>query len=228
MCACLSTTNALAVSNASISRRSANAPKAVVSSCHRKNVRRSDRLGFWRSKSHALCIQSRSRFPQIGRSLAVTAAAEGNEAGTSDSEIAANSPINAPEAIEWGQESFSKGDYQRALELFREVFTLPGSGSMRYAGTVKEISCASTGEENAALYNIACCYARLGTPKEGLEALKTCLENGFEDYENIKADSDLEPIRQLPEFNGMFGKYDNILTKMRGKKNSNKKWFERW
>eukprot|EP00976_Prorocentrum_cordatum_P069805 1179695-Prorocentrum_minimum.AAC.1 len=100
-----------------------------------------------------------------------------NKAETDD--VAANSPISAAEAIEWGQEAFSKGasripqhllavaclkpvqvltpdgvmqgDYQRALDLFREVFTLPGSGSMRYSGTVKEISCASAGEENAAV-----------------------------------------------------------------------------
>ena len=34
-----------------------------------------------------------------------------------------------------------QGDYQRAVDLFREVFTLPGSGSMRYKGTLREIRC---------------------------------------------------------------------------------------
>lgn len=39
---------------------------------------------------------------------------------------------------------------------------LPGSGVMRLSGSVREYSCASEGEENAALYNMACCWARLG------------------------------------------------------------------
>lgn len=39
---------------------------------------------------------------------------------------------------------------------------LPGAGVMRLAGSPKEYSCASEGEENAALYNMACCWAALG------------------------------------------------------------------
>lgn len=32
-----------------------------------------------------------------------------------------------------------QADYEGAVELFREVFTLPGSGAMRYQGTLREI-----------------------------------------------------------------------------------------
>jgi hypothetical protein len=33
---------------------------------------------------------------------------------------------------------------------------------MRLSGSVREYACASEGEENAALYNMACCWAVLG------------------------------------------------------------------
>jgi len=211
----MSTVNkAVATSRATC--RLANVPKAVVSSAA--------------SYRHKQLRSSPWKFQQpskAGRTLAVSVKAAKGEAKTKD--VADESPINAAEAIEWGQEAFSKGEYQRALDLFREVFTLPGSGAMRYSGTVREISCASPGEENAALYNIACCCARLGKPQDGLEALQTALENGFDGYENIKTDPDLAPVRQLAEFDSMFGKYDSLLAKLTGKKSStNKKWWERW
>ena len=38
---------------------------------------------------------------------------------------------------------------------------------MRMSGSVREYSCASDGEENAALYNMACCWAKLGQKQVG-------------------------------------------------------------
>lgn len=38
---------------------------------------------------------------------------------------------------------------------------------MRMAGSPKEYSCASEGEENSALYNMACCWAALGQKQVG-------------------------------------------------------------
>lgn len=62
------------------------------------------------------------------------------------------------------------------------------------AGTVREISCPSDGEEQAALYNMACAYAQLRQTESALTCLEAVLENGFEDMPGLRADPDLQPI----------------------------------
>lgn len=49
-----------------------------------------------------------------------------------------------------------------------------------YAGSVREYSCPSPGEENAALYNMACAYARMGQRSPALTCIEALLENEFE------------------------------------------------
>lgn len=66
---------------------------------------------------------------------------------------------------------------------------------MRLAGSPKEYSCASEGEENAALYNMACCWAALGQRASALTVLEALLDNNFADYAAIRADPDLAPLR---------------------------------
>jgi hypothetical protein len=62
-------------------------------------------------------------------------------------------------------------------------------------GTVREISCPSDGEEQAALYNMACSYARLGQRQAALTCLEAVLESGFSDFESIRSDADLDALR---------------------------------
>ncbi|MBI3286572.1 MAG: tetratricopeptide repeat protein [Chloroflexi bacterium] len=50
------------------------------------------------------------------------------------------------------------------------------------------------------LYNAACFYAQLGEKRLALEALRNAVTTGFEYYEWIKRDPDLEPIRHEPEY----------------------------
>ncbi|KAK3252303.1 hypothetical protein CYMTET_38391 [Cymbomonas tetramitiformis] len=146
-----------------------------------------------------------------------------------DAFASSDDPINAAEAIEMGQDLCSEGKYEDAVGKFQQVFTLPGSGAMRYKGTVKEISCASPGEESAALYNLACCYSQMGSMDQALEAVDSCLENGFSDFDSLKQDPDLEAVRKDVRFNAILLKYNNLLSNLSGKKDgSNKQWWERW
>lgn len=55
------------------------------------------------------------------------------------------------------------------------------------------------------LYNLACCQARLGNPKEGLKMLERAMTNGFQDLDMIGADADLQGIRQYREFAELTG-----------------------
>ncbi|WP_302303950.1 TPR end-of-group domain-containing protein [Culturomica massiliensis] len=49
-------------------------------------------------------------------------------------------------------------------------------------------------------YNLACAYALAGERKKAAEVLGESLENGFDDYEHIMTDTDLNPIREEAEF----------------------------
>ena len=44
-------------------------------------------------------------------------------------------------------------------------------------------------------YNIACIYANQNKPEESVVWLKKAVEKGFNDWEHIKTDSDLDNIR---------------------------------
>ena len=50
------------------------------------------------------------------------------------------------------------------------------------------------------LYNAACFYARLGEKMLALKTLKDALTAGYENYESLKRDSDLDNIRNEPEY----------------------------
>jgi len=50
------------------------------------------------------------------------------------------------------------------------------------------------------LYNSACFYARIGENRLALESLKKSIISGYQNYEWIKRDTDLESIRTVPEY----------------------------
>lgn len=53
-------------------------------------------------------------------------------------------------------------------------------------------------------YNLACAYALAGERKKAAEVLGESLENGFDDYEHIMTDTDLNPIREEAEFKNYY------------------------
>lgn len=56
-------------------------------------------------------------------------------------------------------------------------------------------SCASEGEEIAALYNLACAYCALGQRDAALASLEGAIETGFKDFDALRSDPDLAPLR---------------------------------
>ena len=50
------------------------------------------------------------------------------------------------------------------------------------------------------LYNAACYYAEIGEKKLAVESLKNSVAAGYEDYEWIKRDTDLDNIRDEPGY----------------------------
>ena len=49
-------------------------------------------------------------------------------------------------------------------------------------------------------YNAACFYAQLGEKQLAVTSLKNAMSSGYQDYEWVKRDSDLESIRKEPEY----------------------------
>ena len=47
-------------------------------------------------------------------------------------------------------------------------------------------------------YNSACCHARLGNVEDGLAALKTALERGYDEYPAIRKDEEIASLREDP------------------------------
>ncbi|GAB4821982.1 hypothetical protein N2152v2_009028 [Parachlorella kessleri] len=133
------------------------------------------------------------------------------------SSVLAGRPQRCREAINLGLDKFKAGDYQAAIELFETALELPGSGVMRVSGTVREYSCPSEGEEHAALYNMACAYARLGQRGPTLTCLEGLLEAGFDDIKSIRSDADLALVRG-EELDRLLSKHDNPLNKLLGRK----------
>ncbi|PSC71097.1 Tetratricopeptide-like helical [Micractinium conductrix] len=143
----------------------------------------------------------------------------------------AGTPQRAREAIDAGLQKFAAGEYQTAVDLFQLSLELPGSGVMRMSGSVREYSCASEGEENAALYNMACCYAALGQKQAALTVLEALLDNEFDQVATIRSDADLAPLRG-PDLDKLLSKHDGLLSKVFGRKkkddsSANKPWL-RW
>lgn len=106
-------------------------------------------------------------------------------------------PENAAGAIAAGLRLFAAGDTAAALALFEASLELPGSGVLRVKGKPRELS---QGETQAALYNAACCHARLRNTSAGLEALRACVAAGFDDWAALRTDKDLAALRASPEW----------------------------
>jgi len=79
---------------------------------------------------------------------------------------------------------------------------------------------------------MACAYARLQEIESGLLCIKGLLESGYDEYESLRSDKDLESLRASPEFEAVLGKYDNLATRLLGRKKrkttEKKSWLDRW
>ena len=49
-------------------------------------------------------------------------------------------------------------------------------------------------------YNASCFYSQMGDKKLAIESLRNAFMAGYQDYEWVKRDTDLENIRKEPEF----------------------------
>jgi TolB-like protein/tetratricopeptide (TPR) repeat protein len=117
-------------------------------------------------------------------------------------------------------ERLGKADeYERVLKASLDVYPGylrkhpdDGRAHMYYAVNLAEVGRTDEAKQEAAraielspteplmFYNAACFYSRIGEGKSAIESLKRAISEGFEYYDWIKADPDLENIRSYPEY----------------------------
>ena len=126
-------------------------------------------------------------------------------------------PDDARAAIAVGLSLTEKKEWQQAQAYFERALELPGTGVKRFRDKPRLIS---DGEKIAALYNIACCQsqlAALATEGEeaksqcihnGLVALAGCLEAGYDDFQQVRSDADLEMLRTSDKFDGLLRRFE--------------------
>lgn len=102
-------------------------------------------------------------------------------------------------------ETCRKGDYEKACIEFEEVRALEPQG---YVGDRFE---RVTEVYKVSSYNIACCYSKLNKGEPALDALRDALSSGFDDFQKIRTDPNLEILRKEPGYTKLIDSYDEPL-----------------
>jgi tetratricopeptide (TPR) repeat protein len=127
------------------------------------------------------------------RDPAATRKAVAKEAGTTVL-IAGGKPGEAFTPSPWernaeGLTLYSAGEYEQAAETYeRFLAESPGNASF--------------------LYNLACSEAQLGRNEQALEHLREAIQTNPHLKQSAPNDSDLDPIRDEPEFSAITGQVD--------------------
>jgi tetratricopeptide (TPR) repeat protein len=79
---------------------------------------------------------------------------------------------------------FTTGEYNKSISVFKKIIGLQP-------------------DKPAAYYNIACIYARQNSKKDAIDWLKKAVEKGYDNWDLIKRDKDLENIRNSIDYNKM-------------------------
>ena len=81
-------------------------------------------------------------------------------------------------------------------------------------------------KENGYNYEAACLYSLMGEKGKALEYLKISLEGGYYRFAHMRRDSDLDSIRNLPEFEALLKEYEDKVNEDNGGKDGAKEEFD--
>lgn len=124
-----------------------------------------------------------------------------------------------------GEMRFKYGEKELAEEDFEEVVkkdTVAEAGSCRqyalfFLGKDEEalewmekIICSDP-EDKGVYYDKACLLARMGRLQESVEALRTAFAKGYRSFAHIEHDDDMDPIRDMPEFEALISEYGTAV-----------------
>lgn len=92
-------------------------------------------------------------------------------------------------------------DYTEALELLAHHYTQTGRTQEGLALDKRIIELKP--QCPTAFYNFACSLSLNGQTQEALQALSQAIALGYSDFQWMLKDSDLEALRELPEFQSL-------------------------
>jgi hypothetical protein len=116
-------------------------------------------------------------------------------------------PDTARAAIAIGLKLTEANRWDEAQDFFERALNLPGTGIKRFRDKPPQLT---DGERIACMYNLACCQSRLGEEENiqnGLMAIAGCLEAGYDDFQQLQNDPDLENLRKNDRFTGLLAKF---------------------
>mmetsp|Transcript_8394 Transcript_8394/g.9223 ORF Transcript_8394/g.9223 Transcript_8394/m.9223 type:complete len:233 (+) Transcript_8394:272-970(+) len=144
---------------------------------------------------------------------------------SSDESPSTPEPKTFREAEILGLRLMQEGQHEEALKVFQKGMKLPGSRTdiirTRTQSGPSPVGGSAGGTEGrvvknldefelqAAHYNIACAYARLGKVSEACTSIENAFQSGFDNYETVRGDPDLSPVHDTLEFDSLMEKYDS-------------------
>jgi len=95
-----------------------------------------------------------------------------------------------------------------ALSFYLPLGDLP-KGRYAQVATSYELSLMIRDDNAVVWYNLACLRAQLGQKNDAVEALASALEHGFNRYELLETDTDLDPLRKRDDFKALMASVQN-------------------
>jgi tetratricopeptide (TPR) repeat protein len=80
-------------------------------------------------------------------------------------------------------------------------------GKNKKAQEYFELALSKNEKEPWSYYNLACFYALTNNSSKGLEYLEKALQNGFDNFDHLETDTDIDNLRNLPQFKAIIEKY---------------------
>lgn len=106
-------------------------------------------------------------------------------------------------------------DFNKALELEGENISVTRMYALLYMGATEEALSVSdqliTENPSASnYYNAACLYSLMDRKEDAIRMFALALEKGYRSFRHIELDTDLDNIREMPEFKELIAKYKSL------------------
>ena len=119
-----------------------------------------------------------------------------------------NDSVRQADAFEQGRKAFAA----HGRDLTAEVYVILKDTAAAYEAAQKKITKKASAEQH---YNVACALAQIGYTDEALQHLRLAFEYGFRSFYHIAWDTDLNSLRDLPEFDRMVNEYKQLTEQQK-------------